>query len=186
MRRIVNWKIHLRGLELNKQWDQAIEFMQIIIGANPDDMHAYIYMNFLLMNLLVEEDYDESRYDYYTKLTKKYFDESYVKFFNYAEYLFCTGITAVMSEWYFGLDADGYQTMLARAAELEPDNMLYKRGYYIHLDRNIVSQLTEAKYYAHLILQNNSTLTRQLKSYGALSEYLYCRMRGWANDTLSW
>lgn len=182
----MNWKTHLRKLELNKQWDQAIEFMQIIIEANPDDMYAYIYINFLLMNLLVEEDYDESKYNYYAKLTKKYFDESYAKFSNNAEYLFCSGITAVMSEWYFGLNTDGYQKMLTKAAELEPDNMLYKRSYYIHLNRNIDIQLTEAKYYAHLILQDDSALTKQLRSYGALSEYLYYRMRGWAKDTLSW
>ncbi len=25
----MNWKTHLRKQELNKQWDQAIEFMQI-------------------------------------------------------------------------------------------------------------------------------------------------------------
>lgn len=182
----MNWKVYLRELELNKQWDRAIEFMQMIIETNSDDMHAYIYMNFLLMNLLVEEDYDESKYDYYTKLIKKYFDESYAKFSDNAEYLFCTGITAVMSEWYFGLNTDGYQQMLAKATELEPDNMLYKRSYYIHLNRNIASQLAEAKYYAHLILQDDSVLTKQLRSYGALSEYLYCRMQGWAKDTLSW
>lgn len=54
----MNWKQQLRVFELNKQWDQAIEFMQIVVEANPDDMDAYIYINFLIMNLLVEEDYN--------------------------------------------------------------------------------------------------------------------------------
>jgi hypothetical protein len=49
----MNRKEHLRKLELNKQWDQAIEFMQIIIEANPNDVDAYIYTNLLLINLLV-------------------------------------------------------------------------------------------------------------------------------------
>jgi len=44
--KMMGWKEHLRELELNKKWDQAIEFMQMIIEANPDNMDAYIYTNF--------------------------------------------------------------------------------------------------------------------------------------------
>ena len=76
----MNWKEKLRRLEKTKQWDRAIEFMETVIRKNPDDVDAYIYMNYLLMNLLVEEKHDESKHDYYEFLAKKYFDESYAKF----------------------------------------------------------------------------------------------------------
>ena len=42
----MNWKQQLRVFELNKQWDQAIEFMQIAVEANPD----YLYLNHKISN----------------------------------------------------------------------------------------------------------------------------------------
>ena len=50
----MEWKESLRKLERNKQWDEAIEFMQEVIAQNQDDMDAYIAINYLLMNLIVE------------------------------------------------------------------------------------------------------------------------------------
>ena len=182
----MDWKKQLRVFELNKQWDQAIEFMQIVIEANPNDMDAYIYMNFLVMNLLALENYDVSRHDYYAKLVKKYFDESYAKFSNNAEYLFCTGITAVMSEWYFGIEVEDYQKMLNRALELEPDNIIYKETYYLKLDQNILSERDELLAYAKLILQKDSLLNQKLNQFGGLGKYIQDCLVSWANRILKW
>jgi tetratricopeptide (TPR) repeat protein len=182
----MDWKRQLRVFELNKQWDQAIEFMQIVIAAHPDDMDAYIYMNFLIMNLLVEEDYDVLKHDYYAELAQKYFDESYAKFSNNAEYLFCTGITAVMSEWYFGIEVEDYQRMLTRAMELEPDNIVYKETYYLKLDQNIPKEHEELLAYAKLILQKNSSLIKEYETRGAIGEYLKDCQISWANRILNW
>lgn len=57
------------------------------------------------MNLLVEEDYEFAKIDYYSGLLKRYFHESYVKFSQEPEYLFYTAITASMSEWFMGINA---------------------------------------------------------------------------------
>lgn len=46
----MNWRQCLLDLEHQKRWDDAIEYIEDIIEANPNDMDAYIYMNFLLMN----------------------------------------------------------------------------------------------------------------------------------------
>ena len=56
----VTSKSHIRTLELTKQWDLAIEFMKHVIDKNPDDMDAYISINQLIMNLLIEEDYGDN------------------------------------------------------------------------------------------------------------------------------
>jgi len=48
----MEWKEHLRTLERAKEWDLAIVLMEDIIKQNPNDMDAYIFMNYLLMNLL--------------------------------------------------------------------------------------------------------------------------------------
>lgn len=178
------WKEHLRKLELNKQWDQAIEFMQMIIEANPDDMDSYIYMNFLLMNLLVEESHNENKHGNYVKLLKKYFKDSYAKFSNNAEYLFCTGVTAVMSEWYMGITAEDYERMLLRAIELDPINLLYKKTYYINLDEHIFNQKIEILNYANLIINNDPVLAKEWAARGALGEYLKDCQLGWAKYIL--
>ena len=185
----MNWKKQLRELELNGQWDRAIEFMQIVVEANPDDMDAYIYINFLLMNTLVEvgiDNYDVDNRDYYIELLKKYFDESYAKFSSNAEYLFCTGITAVFSEWFMGIEVEDYQRMLAKAMELEPGNLLYKKSYYIHLKSDIPSQQAEAIPYAKLILQEDSILAKEWEARGAIGEYLQDCQISWAKDILNW
>lgn len=181
---MMGWKEHLRELELNKKWDQAIEFMQMIIEANPNNMDAYIYTNFLLMNLLVEESHNEGKHDYYIELLKKYFNESYAKFLNNAEYLFCTGITAVMSEWYMGVTAENYEKMLLRAIEIDPINLLYKKTYYINLDEHIPSQKMEILNYATLIINNDPVLANEWASRGAIGEYLKDCQLGWAKYVL--
>ena len=37
----MNWKQYLLDLEHKEQWDDAIEYMEDIVEANPDDMDAY-------------------------------------------------------------------------------------------------------------------------------------------------
>ncbi len=171
----MSWKEKLRTLERQKEWDAAIELMIHTINHNPDDMDAYIYMNYLLMNLLVEEDHtsiDENKFAYYETLTKHYFDESYAKFSNNAEYLFFTATTAVMSEWFFGIDVPDYEAMFQKAMLLEPNNLLYQRIYYMDLDKTIPGNKKAAMEYAKKILDKDSPIQKTLKSKGAVGAYL--------------
>src|SRR5687767_3044549 len=119
----MNWQKQLQVLELYKEWDFAIELMKNIIADDQENMDAYISMNYLLMNLLVEEDYDRNNHDQYASLIKKYFDETYAKFSENAEYLYYTGITAFISEWYFGIEVEDARAMLEGALQREPDNI---------------------------------------------------------------
>ena len=52
------WKERLRDLETQKLWEQAINFMEQVVKDNTDDVDAYTYIIFLLMNILVEEIFD--------------------------------------------------------------------------------------------------------------------------------
>lgn len=177
------WKEHLRTLEKAKKWDEAIEFMKGVIQKNPDDMDAYIFMNFLLMNLLVEEDYDKRKEKEYETLLKWYFDESYAKFSYNAEYLFFTAITAVMSEWNFGIDVKDYEEMFKKAHQLDPGNPLYLDFYYLNLwpeDAHNPDLLN----FARLILSENSPIKKQLKNMGALGEYLLEMQERWSQRVL--
>lgn len=180
----MNWKIQLALFEQNKEWDAAIEFMQQVIRENPNDMDAYLLMNYLLMNLLVEEDYDKSKDQYYTTLIKWYFDESYSKFSENAEYLYLTAKTAVMAEWYFGISQEDYLEMIEKAKKMDPDNLVYKENYYWHLKEKNPND-SELLEFAQLTLNDNSPIQKQLELKGALGEYLLMLKKNWAKRVLT-
>lgn len=177
----MNWKTELKKLEQNKLWDTAIELLQHVINEEPNNMEAYINMNYLLMNLLVEEKHDESKHSHYEKLTMKYFIASYEKFSNNPEYLFFTGITACMSEWYFGVELEEAEAMIQKSLKLEPENILYKWAYYGSLD--IYQNANEKRiaiYYAKKILEKNSSLKKILETKGSIGSYLLDIMTNWS------
>lgn len=180
----MEWKVHLRSLEQSKQWDEAIAFMEKVILDNPQDKEAYIFMNFLLMNLLVEEYHDESKHDYYEHLTKKYFDASYAKYNNDAEYLFFTALTAVMSEWYFGIDVQDYDEMFAKAHALEPENPIYQYNSFISLQPKLPHERQEAESYARMVLSPDSPIQQTLATKGAVGEYLLNILIGTSKEVL--
>lgn len=177
----MNWKTILIDMEQKKNWDAAISFMQDLIARQPNDMEAYMAMNYLLMNLLIEENHDESKHDHYERLALHYFRESYSKYSDNAEYLFFTGLTAGMSEWYFGIEINLVEQMIKRSMELEPNNDLYQWAYYgwldVHQNKN-EKQLATG--YAHKILDKNSFIHKTLENKGALGAYLLEIMSSWS------
>lgn len=167
----MTWQEKLKKLEELKEWDFAIDLMQQTIKENPNNMDAYINMNYLLMNLLVEEDYDRNKHNYYESLLKQYFDESYEKFSNKAEYLFFTAMTVFMSEWYCGIESEDVDSMHEKAVALEPHNPLYTWGTYgrLHVSDDITRKMIDAC--TKKILEN-STLVQLIKSKGSLGKYI--------------
>lgn len=163
------WKEQLAKYEEVKDWDAALKLTQKVIEDDPDNIDVYLLTNYLLMNLLVEEDYEFAKTDYYSGLLKRYFNESYVKFSQEPEYLFYTAITASMSEWFMGInDKKVYYKMFQRALEIRHDNALYLWGNYAYLPLKNVSK---AVYYAKIIL-NNDLIKLSLCDKGALGGYV--------------
>jgi len=179
----MNWRQQLEKYERDKDWKCAIGLIQDIINDNPDNLDAYLRVNYLLMNLLVEEDYDSSEHGYYADLLKKYFLESYGKFSHNPEYLFYTGITAHLSEWYFDIDIEEAKTMLKEALRLEPGNTLYKWGYLTYLDMGNTVDKRHIIIYTKKILQEDSLVKETLKLKGTLGEYILGIMEYWSKDT---
>jgi hypothetical protein len=179
----MNWKSYLKKLESEKKWDDAIEFMEGIIKENSNNMDAYIFMNFLLVNLIIEEYYDKSKEDRYRTLAKWYFDESYEKFSNNPEYLYITGKTAVMGEWLFGLEQKDYEEMIEKASQLDPNNILYKENYYYNLKKKDPKN-PKLLAYAKMILSENSPIQQQLRDKGSAGEYILGLKEGWSEGIL--
>jgi len=180
----MTWQKQLRTLEQHKEWDIAIEFMRDIVKENPDSLDAYLSICYLLMNLLVEEDYDDTKHDWYEHLAKKYYDESYQKFSHDPKYLFYIGKIAVMSEWFFGIDTPDYEKMLLDAIRLEPDNMLYMSSYYIMLDKQNPENRKKICEYAKAVLASDSPIPKILNLETSLGEYLFMLITNWSKRVL--
>lgn len=169
----MNWKEHLTNLEYSKDYKLAIEHIQSVIKDNPDDVEAYIRGIYLLHHILVEEDYSELEHDFLATLLKSYFDISYVKFSNNAEYLFFIGKILYIAEWYFGVDDDFKSTeekqafqMQKMAYEKGKDNVLYEWAYRFSLGEKLASHLAEQ------ILSQDKSKLEWLKSKGFPGEYI--------------
>lgn len=176
----MNWKEKLSKLEQRKDWKSAISLMQETIKQNTSSIDAYLSMNYLLMNLLVEEQYDLNDHDYYEGLLKKYFVESYAKFSNNPEYLFYIGQIASISEWYFDIEIEEAQSMMKKASELEPDSILYKWANYSGLDTRDQAKKEKIILYAKQALFEPE-VKEELKSKGALGKYLWDSLEYWSS-----
>ena len=178
------WKKQLLALEQHKEWDFAIEYMQSVITEHANDVDAYLSMCYLLMNLLVEEEYDESKHDYYTDLCKKYFQESYARFHEDAEYLFFIAEIAYMSEWYFDITVEDADKMRYKAMNLDPNNSVYTWYNYMHLNKNDPNDFKKLKNYVLMILSEDSPIKSVLNPKGSLGKCFFDMMSHWARRIL--
>jgi tetratricopeptide (TPR) repeat protein len=180
----MTWQKQLRALEQKKQWDEAIEFMKGVVQENPDNLDVYLGICYLLMNLLVEEDYDVAQHDWYAYLTKKYYDESYKRFSHDPKYLFYIANIAVMSGWYFGIDTPDYEKMMLDAIRLDPTNMLYMSNYYVMLDKKSPENRRKICEYAKAVLASDSPIPKILNLESSLGEYLFMLITNWSKRVL--
>lgn len=176
----MNWKAQLLKFEQGKDWRSAIDLLQTIISENNSSIDAYLSMNYLLMNLLVEEDYNADEYGYYTDLLKKYFVESYTKFSQTPAYLFFIGKIAGMSEWYFDIKIEEAQRMMKKAAVLNPKNVLYRWANYSDLDMRDAGNKEKMMLYAKQALCD-PTVMEELNAKGSLGKYLEDALTFWGN-----
>lgn len=166
----MNWKEKLKILDQKKEWDAAIEFMEHVIEQNPDDMDVYIALNYFFMNLITEEDYSNSKFHDYTNLARHYFDESYERFSENAEYLFFSAATMAIADWYMDIGMDRVHEMFKRALSLEPNNLLYQWGV-AGIGLKYPDNIKAGNVCAKKVLENSS-IVAFLKSKGAMGEYL--------------
>jgi hypothetical protein len=124
----MDWKQELEVAEESKAWPDAITIVRDAIAHNPEDAEVYVRAIYLLLNLLLEEDYTECglEHDDLARMVKEYFDSSFDKFSHHADYLFFIGYFMRLAEWYFGQDTLDLSTeMLERAVQIDSHNRVY-------------------------------------------------------------
>ena len=164
----MDWKQEFEALEQKGQWKDAVVFVRRVIEEHPEDAEPYVRALYLLLNLLLEEDYasHDLEHDSLAEMLKQYFDSSYGKFNNNAEYLFFIGYFMGLAEWYFGQETlDLGHEMLQKATKLEPDNLLYEWAYEFVLGGQLAGSLCER------IISNSEQIT-WLESKGSPGKYI--------------
>lgn len=170
-----NWKTTLISLEHAKQWDKAITFLQGVIEQHPNDVDAAICMNYLMMNLLLEEQYDESKSNHYQDIAVKHFYTSYKKFNNDPGYLFCAGwMSTAMARWFFGIMDDTFAASMEQRALLKsPDHPLFLKAIFLRMDS---SETPYRQYlympYAKYILDPESSFKPLFSQWGSFGEHM--------------
>jgi len=163
----MNWREQLEIYEHNKDWKSAIKHLQKVIQNYQHDPEAYIRVIYLLLNILLEEDYPPEEHDTIENLLRHYFDESRSKFSDNAEYLFFIGYFISIAEWYFGQDdlslAD---QMKEKAHSLEPENILYEWSWRFSKSDPV------AGYFAEQLIKNEDPKIGWLKTKGAPGAYI--------------
>jgi hypothetical protein len=146
----MNWRAHLEKLEQDKDWKSAISLMQKVISDNPNQTEVYVRIIYLLHNILVEENYLESDHDCFAELLRYYFEASYQKLSDDAEYLFFVGKILYIAEWYFGIDDDLKPVeerlafrMQKKAFEKEKGNVLFECAYRFSLGDELAGYLAD-------------------------------------------
>jgi len=164
----MSWQQELESLETAKRWRDAVTVLQKSIALYPDDVELYVHAIYLLLNLLLEEDYSAFKleHDNLAALLKEYFDDSYEKFNGNACYLFFVGYFSGLAEWYFGQeDLSLSHQMLKKAKEIEPDNPLYQWAYKFVIGDEEARQLCKQ-------IASNMALMSWLESKGSPGQYL--------------
>lgn len=164
----MDWKKELESLERDKRWADAIALLKEAIAQHPDNGEPYVRAIYLLLNLLLEEDYAAANleHDNLAAMLTQYFDSTLKKFKDDAESLFFIGYFVGLAEWYFGQeDLDLSHQMLKKATEIEPQNLLYQWAYKFAIGDKSAAQLCEA-------LVSSTEIMTWLKSKGSPGRYM--------------
>lgn len=139
------WQKELQALAESRQWRSVCSYALNSIQKNDADVDVVIEAIFLLFSGLVYNDYgSEKEYRNKRKSLLELFSIANGKFNDNAKYLFFVGFFITLGEWAFGQDDFSLgREMLRKAADLQPDNLLYRWGYDVFTSSPAAVQLTE-------------------------------------------
>jgi tetratricopeptide (TPR) repeat protein len=172
----MNLEKEISAIEHTNDWKAGIQLVGRVKGTEPQ---IYLRVMFLLLDLLVEGKYSQDEHDFAAMNLKDIFDRSAKKFSENSEFLFFAGVMAYIAEWYFGMDNVAQATaMLEKAMTMDPNNLLYKWGYYSRVDQR-AEQNTDLKLQLSekLLFRETATLN-WLKSRGLLGKYVLGTIEG--------
>jgi hypothetical protein len=125
----MDWRQKLEIYESAEEWQSAVEHMNNVLSKHDEDAEAWVRMLYLLHNIALEHrpSIGTTFVERCEKQLLDLFNSSRDKFANNSEYLFFMGVIGRIAEWLFGeKEMDFALIMSQKAADLEPENMLYR------------------------------------------------------------
>lgn len=169
------WDKVITEFEQKNDWKGAIQFLE---KEEKKELDVYSRVIFILLDFLVDGQYTQEEHDFIAQKIKQIFSDASLKFLNNTEFLFFSGIMIYIAEWYFGMNSlKEATTMLEKAAQREPENILYKWGYYSRIDQRTEVNTEMKRQLSEQLLKDSSTID-WLKSKGLLGEYVLGTLKG--------
>lgn len=167
-------------IEQTGDWKSAICFLE---RDDAHDLRAYLRMTFVLLDFIVDGQYTEDEADTVAAKIKYFFDRANLKYSENPEFLFFSGKMICIAEWYFGIDdIDQAISMIKKAKDSDPDNILYEWGYYSTIDQRPEINTAIKLKLSHKLM-NTRLAIEDLKGLGMLGAYLF-EMLEYTNEEL--
>lgn len=196
----MHWKEQVARLEQEGSFDIAIFLLQKVIAEHPDNVDAYIFLLYRLMDTLIEGScywsniskdplrevksaYYESKYDEYVQLARRYFAESYAKYSDNPEYLFYVGVIIGPDPYIFN-PKEGFDPMdmIHAAFALNYNTVLKDEFTSLNMYLATHNQANNIVYARNIL--SDSSLQGQLATKGSAGEYVIGRYVTWAKKVL--
>ncbi|WP_395057909.1 hypothetical protein [Flavobacterium sp.] len=124
-----DWRLKLKGTEDNYDWFNSIQVYKAFSDNNlsiNDTIDINVRLMFIITYCLLEGNFSEKENEYGEKILKKIFKESYKKFSNNSDYLFCISVVTKLNEYAFDLNVKEPEVFINKAIVLNPNINLYK------------------------------------------------------------
>ena len=165
----MNIQDEISSIEQNRDWKSAAILADEINVNSPEE---YLRIIFVLLDFVVDGQYTREEHDYAADKIINLYNKGDKLFANTPEFLFFAGIMIYIGEWYFGMnDVENGATMLKKAMTIEPQNVLYRWGYYSRIDQR-PQKNTDLKLSLCKELFNQKSTLKWLKNKGLLGEYV--------------
>ncbi len=159
----------LELIERERNVHHALKFIEDKKKHNPDN---FLRVMFILLDFLVDGQYTQDEHDYFSVKIREIFTQAKLKYSDNYEFLFFTGIMIHIAEWYLGFDnTDEAKIMLEDSMKFNPNNILYKWGFYSITDQRAEIN-TELKQDLSKQILNDNLILELLKNKGLLGEYV--------------
>jgi hypothetical protein len=175
-------KNELELIEKERNIYRAFEFIE---NEGNQGLDNYLRVIFILLDFLVDGQYTQDEHDFFSVKIKEIFGRSKLKYSNNYEFLFFAGIMIYIAEWYFGFDnIDEGKIMLEDAMKNNPDNIVYKWGYYSITDQRAEINTNLKQELSKQILRDN-LIIEWIKGKGLLGDYILGIIQGTYEATKS-
>jgi len=159
-----------------ENWQKIIKAYEERYKNNPKDKETILRYMYVLFLLLLEDEvvkYPNFNYVKYNGIIRDLFFKSKDLFWNDSDYCFIVGYFLTFGVFETNDDYYGYyelgNSMIKRAYELQPDNIVYKLAYIGTLNNN--------KAYLEFKINNKEKINEALEKYfdnrGLMGDYFY-------------